>query len=87
MIYLIILTIYLLSVYINYKWMQKAYYHENGRWKNIEPNNIDLFFVFFPIMNTILATSNLFDSPYRKNYHNTTNKINFFKPKNYDKNP
>jgi len=85
MIYLILLTIYLLSVYINYKWMQKAYFHKNGKWKNTIPTQVDIYLVFCPILNTFIAIENLLvNSPYS---NKKINKTNFFKPKNYDKNP
>lgn len=81
MIYLIILTIYLLSAFTVYKWMQKAFYHKNGVFKNTKPDYINLFITFVPIINTIMAVLGLTFLP-------ATNKsTNFFKPKNYDKNP
>lgn len=82
MIYLIILTIYLLSVFAVYKWIQIAHYNKNGIYNGTEPDDIDIKFTFIPLFNTIMGIGFWFGvSPIKKN------KTNFFKPKNYDKNP
>ena len=79
---IILLIVYLLSCYYNYKWIQKAHYHPDGRWLNSKPNFMDLFFTFWPFVNTILTLSNLFDSPYKQTVK-SKKEITFFKPKNY----
>lgn len=72
---IIILVVYALSAYYNYKWIQKAFYHEDGIFYGVEPSITELLFTFIPLMNTIVAFNNLFISA-------TENTTNFFKPKN-----
>lgn len=79
---IILLIVYLLSCYYNYKWFQKAYYHPNGKCSNLKPRLFHLFVTFYPIINTILTLSNLFDSPYKQKVK-SKKEITFFKPKNY----
>lgn len=75
---LLLLLIYLASVFSMYKWVQLAYYHNNGIFKTMEPDEIDYFFCFMPIINTgggILFW--LISFPV-----NLKRTNNFFKPKN-----
>ena len=75
---LLLLLIYLASVFSMYKWIQMAYYHTNARFKTLEPDGIDYFFCFMPIINTgggILFWMVMFPITFKR-------KNNFFKPKN-----
>lgn len=85
MIYLILLTIYLLSVYAVYKWVQIAFYNKKGIFKTQKEDvgQKEMFWTFMPIANTVFAIMVwLIAYPFE-----STKSINFFKPKNYDKNP
>lgn len=79
---IILLVVYLLSCYADYKWIQKAYYHPNGRWNHIKPTKVDVFYTFCPILNTTLVLVNIFHSPYEQSIK-PEKEIEFFKPKNY----
>ena len=79
---IILLIIYLISVYMVYKWIQKAHYDPNGKWLYCKPNNEDLFFTFCPFLNTIVMIINFFDSPIKRKIK-VKKEITFFKPKNY----
>ena len=72
---IIILVVYALSAYRNYKWIQKAYYHNKGIFYGLKPNIADLLFTFIPLMNTIISFYSLFIPPAER-------ETNFFKPKN-----
>lgn len=50
---LIFLLIYVASVYGSYRLTQLIYYHPKGRWRSSEPEGVDVFITFMPIMNTI----------------------------------
>ena len=79
--FLIILTIYILSAFAVYKWIQIAHYHKNGIYNGIEPDNVDIKFTFTPLFNTVMAIGLWIGiRPIKQN------ETNFFKPKNYDKN-
>lgn len=72
---------YVISFIVNYKWIQTAYYHPNGRWNNISPELYDVIMVVTPFINLLFLIFITFDSPYRlKSKKNIS--INFFKPKN-----
>ena len=78
MIYLITFTIiYILSAWRSWWWIRMAYYHPEGKWKSITPNNDEYFVTFFPIINTGFCVVTLFGRWKRKQY--TDNNI--FKPK------
>lgn len=81
---LIILFTYPISAYVNFKWVQKAHYHPNGKYNIISPTEADFFFVFFPIVNTITMVIQFTETPYKEEYKEK--EITFFKPKNYDRN-
>lgn len=51
--YIIGISVYLLSVYLMWRFTRIAH-SKGGRWENITPNNIDIFAVFMPIFNTTL---------------------------------
>jgi len=78
--YLILLVIiYIVSVYKNYKWYQIAISksddpYKDGRWSNADIDFGAIVLTYFPIVNTFTAIFGLFDSPYRfkkenKNYN------------------
>jgi hypothetical protein len=75
---LLLLLIYLASVFSMYKWIQIAYYHPNGRFNSIKPDEIDLFFCFVPIINTVCGIL-FWMVMFPINFKRTSN---FFKPKN-----
>jgi hypothetical protein len=82
-----LLVIYVISVYRNYKWFQKAYSksddpYKDGRWSYSEADYDTIIITFFPIVNTIVTIFNLFDSPYRnKQEENRKNISKIFKVK------
>lgn len=67
---LVFIITYILSVAINYRWLQLAHYHPKGNYKMIAPLPSDVFFTFFPIINYFGAIYCIFtpwkDSKYRK---------------------
>ena len=54
MITTILLLGYIFSCYAMYKFIKIAYSKE-GRWSNIKPDGLDLFFCFTPLFNTATA--------------------------------
>lgn len=52
MIY-ILLTVYLLSAFGAWWYTSKAYYHPNSKFRVLEPDELDWFFVLMPVMNMI----------------------------------
>ena len=74
---IILITIYLLSVYGAYKFVQLSYYHEKGIWNNIKPNNTDLITTFLPFVNSMLSIMFLLGDWKRDCFKET----NFFKMK------
>ena len=74
---IILIIIYLLSVYGAYKFVQHSHYHEKGMWNNIKPHNIDLVVTFLPFINSILGIMFLIGAWKRDCYR----EINFFKMK------
>lgn len=51
---LIFLAVYLLSAFLVWKFICKAYGVE-GKWHGLHPNMADMFFTFIPIVNTYLV--------------------------------
>lgn len=81
MIYLILLTIYLLSAFAMYKWVQIAFYHKDGIFKGQDVGIVEMFFTFIPLINTVCTIVTWISAyPYE-----STKSNNFFRPKNYDK--
>ena len=78
-IVIILITIYLLSIYGAYKFVQLSYHNKKGRWNNILPDIIDIIVTFFPFVNSALSIMLLLGEWKRESYKN---QINFFKPKN-----
>lgn len=52
MIY-ILLTVYLLSAFGSWWYTSKSYYHSNSKFRVLEPDELDWFFVLMPLMNMI----------------------------------
>ena len=63
---LIILFTYAISAYVNFKWVQKAHYHSNGKYRTIYPDKNDIFLTFAPIFNTFAMIFQIWESPYNK---------------------
>lgn len=51
----ILLTIYVLSLYGAYKFIQLSHYHPHGVCKNLSPGPMDLFVVLCPVVNIIVS--------------------------------
>lgn len=47
-----------------YKFFQKAYSSPIGKWADVHPEYIDLVSMLLPGINSILAITFMFDSPY-----------------------
>lgn len=62
-IVIIAIVIYMLSAYYSYNWHRKAY-SRGGRWSLLNPQGIEIFFTFMPVVNTIFAFTCLMTSPY-----------------------
>jgi hypothetical protein len=67
---LVLVVIYITSVYSSYKWFQKVFTksddpYKDGRWSNLDVDFGAILFTFIPIANTIVAIITLFESPYR----------------------
>lgn len=75
-----------MSIFAMRYWIQKCYYHPQGRWNRIEPSAGDVFITFFPIMNQI-ATIIFFlftswkHEDYRKKSRINITAAHFFQPK------
>jgi len=78
---IIAIIIYVISCCCAYKFMQKAYYHKHG-WNYEEtPKELDIFFVFIPIINTFISVLFVFESWKKDEYRENKIINNFFKPK------
>lgn len=80
---LIILFTYAISAYVNFKWVQEAHYHPNGKYRTFHPDKSDIFFTFAPIFNTSIIFFQIWESPYYKK--SIKREVTIFKPKNYDR--
>ena len=88
---LILIGVYLLSVFGMYWYIRLSYYHKNGQWKNLTktfmgkedngfPNSVDYFVTFFPYVNTAIALFGwIFSFPIE--FKNNYKLPNIFKPK------
>lgn len=65
MITTILITICLLSVYLNYR-HTSIIFSKNGKWSNLNPDISDIFNIICPIKNTVFALLNIFYNPYRE---------------------
>lgn len=73
MTYIIAITVYLLSVWLVWRYMRIAH-SKGGRWEELNIGVIDLMMVFIPLLNTLfMLVFYLFVSPKEK----TNRKINF----------
>ena len=79
MAHTILILIYVFCCYISYKFMQKAHYHEKGRWTHSKPNHKDVVFIFIPIFNFIFAFDYFLGFWKKEEYRD---EMTFFKPKN-----
>jgi heme/copper-type cytochrome/quinol oxidase subunit 2 len=80
MIYIIAITVYLLSIWLVWRYMRIAH-SKGGRWGYSNTGVIELVFVFIPVVNTIMGTLlYLTISPKEKN-NRAKNFNNFFKVK------
>jgi len=59
---IILLFIYILSVWKVFCWTRKAY-NKNGRWSWSSPNGSDIVMLFCPIINSIISIFYLFMNP------------------------
>jgi hypothetical protein len=80
----IFIVIYAISFRANYLWFQRAFSksddpHKEGRWSYSDADTASVFFTVFPLVNSIVALSNVLDSPYQDPVSNNTNQ--FFKVK------
>lgn len=71
-----LITIYVVSAYLTYRHTQLAHYHPKGRWRNINPNGMDIFETFLPVYNTIALIGWITHYPIVN-----SEGTNFFKPK------
>ncbi len=74
---IIFIIIYSVSVYYNYNWIQKAYYHQKGKFRYFKPAYIDILFVICPLLNILISIFMFFDDWKHKDYKD---KITFFEP-------
>jgi len=65
----IITIIYLLSVWRVRTWVLIAH-SDKGKWKLLSPDTGDTILTLVPFMNTIMAITTLFTSPYKDNVEN-----------------
>ena len=54
--------LYIISVWESRKWMSKAY-STNGIWGCIEPDYVDIIFIFCPGLNTVIFLVGFIKSP------------------------
>jgi hypothetical protein len=64
---LIMIVIYVTSVYGTYKFCQTSY-SKNGQWSSINPDLLDLFMTLMPVINTILSFMYLLGFCYEKGH-------------------
>lgn len=66
-IYLGIILIYLLSVASMWRYFYLAH-SPKGRWRTLKLNSADLFWILFPIVNSIACLISWLDHPIRKEH-------------------
>lgn len=69
-------SIYLLSLWRCWWWINRAYYNPSGIWKGLTPNSEDRNMAIIPLMNTGVAVFSFFYGSTKKN-----TPTNFFKSK------
>lgn len=80
---IICIIIYLLSVYVFWKYTSLAYYHPKGRFYGTKTNADfgEIVLVFFPVVNTFLIILIILISSWKSDKH-STKAVDFFKPRN-----
>lgn len=79
-ILIIILVVYLVSVYFTWRYIHIAY-SKGGVWDNFDSTNyVDLFLTFCPFINTIVIIVSVFDPP-KSRSKNRKSYNKFFKVK------
>lgn len=73
-LYVFLVSIYIISAYYNYKFFQKAYSNPVGKWADVNPEYVDLVAVLLPIVNTFLAMTFAFETPYTDEWEKRINK-------------
>lgn len=76
----IFIVIYVVSFRANYLWFQRAHStsddpKKKGRWQYADADAGNVFFTVFPVLNTIVAITNIFESPYLDSDQNNANKF------------
>lgn len=66
--------LYIVSCYVNYKWLQKAF-SEGGTYSYKNISFTELFTTFCPLLNTIAMAANLSESPYEEGHKEKLNKF------------
>ena len=74
---LILIAIYVVSVILSFKFIQKAHYDKEGRFNHSTPNVGDFIIMILPFCNTVIAISFLI-AGWKENDDRFEN---FFKPK------
>lgn len=77
---IISVVVYVLSILYVRKWIRKAH-SKGGKWQMLDITETDVLFTIFPVVNTILAFTMLFKSPY-ENKDSQENINKFFGVKN-----
>jgi len=69
-IIVIIISVYLLSVLWNRRWVRKAY-SKGGKYEKYRVDKGEMYFTFFPIVNTAIASKRVFEATHDrdKNYN------------------
>ena len=73
-----LIAVYILSTIKMYRWFRIAH-SPKGRWSRLDADFGAVFFTFIPIINTVIAVINMFDSPYAKQYRKERKSINYNK--------
>ena len=60
-IVIIIISVYLLSVLWNRRWVKKAY-SEGGKYERFRIGKDEIYFTFLPILNTVIASRRIFEA-------------------------
>lgn len=79
---IVIISLYILSVYLNWKYTHIAYHPKKGRYTNSiitdHDLSVEMVLSFMPVFNTIGAVRWIIDWPYKKPLF-TISARNFFK--------
>lgn len=77
MIILLLISFYCFGVYGAYKFVQKVYYHPDGRWNLIKPDRSDIIAIFTPFLNWGLCYDLLMGNWKREDKR----RVSFFEPR------